>query len=110
MAMGPLVRSRFLVRVPRADGDTTFFHSLFGTSLVLDRTAERLLDTFRTPTTVTRPTATLRTLAERRFLVDATLDERAEFVRAMRPQACDTGAHLQALVLLAAEQCNLACP
>ncbi len=110
MAMGPLVQSRFLVRVPRADGDTTFFHSLFGTSLVLDRTAQRLLDTFRTPTTVRRPTVTLRTLVKRRFLVDATLDERAEFIHAMRPEACDTGAHLQALVLLAAEQCNLACP
>jgi hypothetical protein len=45
--VGPLVRSRFLVRVPREDGDATYFHSLFGTSLVLNPAAEALLDRWR---------------------------------------------------------------
>jgi sulfatase maturation enzyme AslB (radical SAM superfamily) len=108
--VGPLVRSSFLVRVPREDGDAAFFHSLFGTSLVLNPAAEALLETFRTPTTVDRPSATLQTLIERRLLVEATADERGEFIHQMRPDAPETGAHLQGLLLLAAEQCNLACP
>jgi sulfatase maturation enzyme AslB (radical SAM superfamily) len=108
--VGPLVRSRFLVRVPRPDGDATFFHSLFGTSLVLNPAAEALLDSFTVPVPVDRLTPELRTLVARRFLVAVTVDERAEFVHHMRPDAPETGAHLQALLLLAAEQCNLACP
>ncbi len=113
-----LVRSRFLVRVPRHDGDAIFFHSLFGTSLVLNPQAEALLDLFLSPTTVAGAQARARgrlnpavdTLVARRFLVDPAVDERAEFVRRMRPTAPETGEHLQELVLLAAEQCNLACP
>ena len=108
--VGPLVRSRFLVRVPREDGDAAFFHSLFGTSLVLNPAAEALLDDFAAPATVDRLTPELRTFVARRFLVPATADERAEFVHQMRPDAPETGAHLQGLLLLAAEQCNLACP
>ena len=108
--VGPLVRSRFLVRVSREDGDAAYFHSLLGTSLVLNPAAEALLDGFAAPTAVDRLTPELRTLVARRFLVDATADERAEFVRHMRPDAPETGAHLQGLLLLAAEQCNLACP
>ncbi len=109
-SVGPLVRSRFLVRVPRPDGDAAYFHSLFGTSLVLNPAAEALLDGFAAPTPVKRLTSELRTLAAKRFLVEATADERAEFVHHMRPNAPETGAHLQGLLLLAAEQCNLACP
>ena len=108
--VGPLVRSRFLVRVPREDGDAAYFHSLFGTSLVLNPAAEALLDGFASPTAADRLTPELRTFVARRFLVEATADERAEFVRDMRPDAVETGAHLQGLLLLAAEQCNLACP
>jgi sulfatase maturation enzyme AslB (radical SAM superfamily) len=107
---GSFVRSSFLVRVPRPDGEAAFFHSLFGTSLVLNPEAEALLDAFRTPTRVERRDPVLDAFVARRFLVDATTDERAEFVRAMRPEAPETGAHLQGLLLLAAEQCNLACP
>jgi sulfatase maturation enzyme AslB (radical SAM superfamily) len=107
---GSLVRSSFLVRVPRPDGEAAFFHSLFGTSLVLNPEAEALLDAFRTPSRVERRDPVLDAFVARRFLVDASTDERAEFVRAMRPDAPETGAHLQGLLLLAAEQCNLACP
>ena len=32
------------MRVPRPDGEAAYFHSLFGTSLVLNREAEALLD------------------------------------------------------------------
>jgi MoaA/NifB/PqqE/SkfB family radical SAM enzyme len=110
LPVGPLVRSRFLVRVPREDGDAAYFHSLFGTSLVLNPAAEALLDGFATPTATDRLTRELRTFVARRFLVEASADERAEFVRDMRPDAVETGAHLQGLLLLAAEQCNLACP
>ncbi|HEY7675857.1 MAG TPA: radical SAM protein [Candidatus Methylomirabilis sp.] len=114
-----LVRSRFLVRVPRGDGKAILFHSLFGTSLVLNPEAEALLGFFRIPTTIARALAAsrrgnlvpaLRKLVERLFLVDPTADEREEFARRMRPQAPETGAHLHCLVLLAAEPCNLACP
>ena len=104
------MRSRFLVRVPRTDGEAAYFHSLFGTSLVLNREAEALLDTFRKPRRVADRDPTLRAFVERRFLVDPSTDERAEFVHAMRPDTPETGAHLQCLLLLAAEQCNLACP
>jgi MoaA/NifB/PqqE/SkfB family radical SAM enzyme len=115
---GPLVRSSFLVRVPRDDGDATLFHALFGTSLVLDREGEALLDLFATPTTVAEAQAfargslgqAVRTLVSHRFLVDPDRDERAELARRMRPHLPETGAHLDTLVLLAAEQCNLACP
>jgi sulfatase maturation enzyme AslB (radical SAM superfamily) len=113
-----LVRSRFLVRVPRDDGDATLFHSLYGTSLVLNGQGEALLDLFRNPATVADARARARgkigpavdELAAKHFLVDPALDERAEFARRMRPAAPESGAHLQELVLLAAEQCNLACP
>jgi len=107
---GSLVRSSFLVRVPRQDGEAAFFHSLFGTSLVLNREAEALLDAFRTPARVERRDPVLDAFVARRFLVDASADERAEFIRDMRPDTPETGAHLQGLLLLAAEQCNLACP
>jgi sulfatase maturation enzyme AslB (radical SAM superfamily) len=107
---GPLVRSRFLVRAPRPDGDATFFHSLFGTSLVLNPEAEARLDAFGTPARIRRRDPVLDAFVARRFLIDAAADERAEFVRAMRPQAPEAGAHLRGLLLLAAEQCNLACP
>jgi sulfatase maturation enzyme AslB (radical SAM superfamily) len=115
---GPFVRSRFLVRVPRDDGDAVFFHSLFGTSVVLNPVAEALLDLFRTSTTVAdaqtgahgRLGPVVEELLARHFLVDPAVDERAEFARRMRPSAPETGEHLQELVLLAAEQCNLACP
>ena len=115
---GPLVRSRFLVRVPRDDGDATLFHALFGTSLVLDPEGEALLDLFATPTTVAEAQSfargslgpAVKTLVSHRFLVDPDLDERAELARRMRPHPPEAGAHLDTLVLLAAEQCNLACP
>jgi sulfatase maturation enzyme AslB (radical SAM superfamily) len=115
---GALVRSRFLVRVPREDGDAVVFHSLYGTSLVLNPAAEAVLDLFGTPTTLGAaraashgdPRPAVATLVARRFLIDPAADERAEFSRCMRPAAPETGAHLRDLVLLAAEQCNLACP
>ena len=106
----PVVRLRFLVRVPRPDGETAYFHSLFGTSLVLNREAEALLETFRRPARIGRRDRVLDAFVQRRFLVDVTIDERAEFVTAMRPEKPEAGAHLQGLLLLAAEQCNLACP
>jgi sulfatase maturation enzyme AslB (radical SAM superfamily) len=114
-----LVRSRFLVRLPGRNGEAIFFHSLYGTSLVLNPEAEALLDFFQTPTTIARALALsrrgnllppIRRLVERRFLVNPAADEREEFARRMRPEAPETGAHLHCLVLLAAEQCNLACP
>lgn len=113
-----LVRSRFLVRVSREDGDAVFFHSLFGTSLVLNPEAEALLDFFCTPTTIAHLLASsrgtvlpaLRRLVERRFVVDPAAEECEEFARRMRPEAPETGAHLRCLILLAAEQCNFACP
>jgi len=52
----------------------------------------------------------LPTLIEQRFLVEATADERGEFIHQIRPDAPETGAHLQGHLLLAAEQCNLVCP
>jgi|GEM_PF-292898 len=121
MSLAPatsLVRSRFLVRIPIDADDAVWFHSLFGTSLVFSREAEALLDLFRTPTTVGIARAWARgdvlpalgRLVERRFLVDPAVDERRDFVRRMRPEPPETGAHLRCLVLLAAEQCNLACP
>jgi len=98
------------VRVPRPDGETAYFHSLFGTSLVLNREAEALLETFRRPARIGRRDRVLDAFVQRRFLVDVTIDERAEFVTAMRPEKPEAGAHLQGLLLLAAEKCNLACP
>ncbi len=118
-AAGQLVRSRFLVRVGLGPKEAIFFHSLFGTSLILNREAEALLDLFRTPTTAARAlTASARRglkgplerFVEKRLLVHPGADEREEFVRRMRPHPPETGAHLRELVLLAAEQCNLACP
>src|SRR6266542_936447 len=118
-AAGQLVRSPFLVRVSLGPGEAIFFHSLFGTSLILNREAEDLLDLFRTPTTAAQAlTASarrglkgrLKRLVQKRLLVNPGADERAEFVRRMRPHPPETGAHLHQLVLLAAEQCNLACP
>ena len=67
---GSLVRSSFLVRVPRPDGEAAFFHSLFGTSLVLNREAEALLDAFRTPACVHRRDPVLDAFVARRFLVE----------------------------------------
>lgn len=106
------------MRVPRADGDVVLFHSLYGTSLVLNAEAEAVLDLFRTPTTVAAarahaqgdPRPLVHALLTRRFLIDPSVDERAEFSGRMRPEPPTTGAHLRSLVLLAAEQCNLACP
>ena len=83
------------MRVPRQDGEAAFFHSLFGTSLVLNREAEALLDAFRTPARVERRDPVLDAFVARRFLVDASADERAEFIRDMRPDTPETGAHLQ---------------
>ncbi len=114
-----VVRSPFLVRVPIDRRETVLFHSLWGTSLILNREGEDLLDLFRTParpaSVLTRAARrlladTLRTLVARRFLVPPHADERADFIRAMRPSRPASGAHLRGLVLLAAEQCNLACP
>jgi sulfatase maturation enzyme AslB (radical SAM superfamily) len=99
--------------------EAIFFHSLFGTSLILNREAEDLLDLFRTPITAAQAlTASARgnlkgpldLLVQKRLLVHPGADEREEFVRRMRPHPPETGAHLRQLVLLAAEQCNLACP
>ena len=67
------------MRVPRPDGETAYFHSLFGTSLVLNREAEALLETFRRPARIRRDRV-LDAFVQRRFLVDVTIDERAEFV------------------------------
>jgi uncharacterized protein len=116
---GFLVRSRFLVSVPIDRREAVVFHSLFGTSLILNREAQSLLDLFRTPATAAgalTPSArrslagTLETFVEKRFLVRPDADERADFVRAVRPIPPQSGAHLSGLVLLAAEQCNLGCP
>jgi sulfatase maturation enzyme AslB (radical SAM superfamily) len=113
-----LVRSSFLVRVARDDGEATVFHALHGTSLVLNDAAEAVLDLFTTPTLVAHAEATVagnllplvETFVSRRFLVDADLDERDAFVGQMRPATRAPGAHLGDLVLLVAETCNLACP
>lgn len=114
-----LVRSSYLARVAVGNGEAILFHSLFGTSLVLNSEAEALLALFDTPSTIAEALAAswrgdlwppLEKLVERRFLVDPALDEREEFARQMRPQPPETGAHLHGLILLAAEQCNLACP
>ena len=118
MSQRRLVRSQFLVRVPRRDGDAAYFHSLFGTSLVLNTDAEAVLDLFDQPTTRQEAQAAargslagaLKTFVAHRFLVDPAADERADFAQRMRPQAPAAGAHVEDLVLLAAEQCNLACP
>jgi sulfatase maturation enzyme AslB (radical SAM superfamily) len=114
-----LVCSPFLVRVPIDCEEAVFFHSLFGTSLILNREAQALLGLFRSPTATSavltlrqrhRLSGALDKLAERRFLVSPGADERKDFVRLARPHPPDSGAHLTGLVLLAAEQCNLACP
>src|SRR5215471_19986945 len=114
-----LVRSRFLVRVPLDRNEAVFFHSLFGTSLILNREAQALLGLFRRPAPTSavltwrqrrRLSAALDQLTARRFLVPPGADERKDFTRSARPQSPDSGAHLIGLVLLAAEQCNLACP
>ena len=113
-----LVRSPFLVRVARSDGDATFFHSLFGTSLVLNQEGEAVLDLFSEPRTLAQVQSaargslarTLKAFVANRLLVDHDADERAEFTSRMRPHPAATGAHIEDLVLLVAEQCNLACP
>ena len=118
MSSRRLVRSRFLVRVARRDGDAVFFHALFGTSLVLNPDAEGVLDLFDRPRTRREAQGAahgslarvVKMFLAHRFLVDPAEDERAVFAHCMRPQAPATGAHIEGLVLLAAEPCNLACP
>jgi len=120
LSPGPvLVRSSFLVRVPIDRNEAVFFHSLFGTTLILNREAQALLGLFRRPAPTSavltwrqrrRLSAALDQLTARRFLVPPGSDERKDFTRSARPHSPDSGAHLIGLVLLAAEQCNLACP
>jgi uncharacterized protein len=93
------------------------FHSLYGTSLLLNPEAEGLLERFAKPATVgevldkksSKLLQVIDLFSAKHFLLLPHVDERKSFLSSVRPHAIPSGGHLRGLMLLASEQCNLAC-